>query len=91
MRPFDPILKAFENVARIQYFFEKLFLISFVVRNYFIGLTVVLRIDSVLAGEYGIVPADYRYIEDRKYTMFGQQFDNDRSKVDFGDGVGADL
>ena len=63
IQPFDPILKVFESVVRIQYFFEKPFFIFFVVQNYFVGLTIVLRIDSVLI--------NYRYIEDGEYTMFG--------------------
>src|SRR6266566_8831624 len=46
IQPFDPILKAFENIARIQYFFEKPFFISFVVRNYSINLAIVFRIDN---------------------------------------------
>ncbi len=71
MRSFDLVLEAFENIARIQYFFEKLFFIFFVVRNYLVVPAVVFRIDSVLAGERGVVPADYRYIEDKKYTVFG--------------------
>ena len=90
IRPFDPILEAFGSVARIQYFLEKPFLTSFVVRNYPVGSVVVLRIDNVLAGEHRVVPTDYQYIEDGEYTAFGQQFDNDRSKVDFSDRVEAD-
>ena len=91
IRPFDPILKAFGSIAWIQYFFEKPFLISFVVWNYPVGPAVVFQIDNVLAGERGVVPADYRRMEDREYTAFGRQLDNDRSEIDFGDGVGADL
>ena len=91
MQPFNPILEVFGNVARIQYFLKKPFFTSFVVRNYPVGSTVVLRIDNVLAGERGIVPADYRYIEDGEYTAFRRQFDSDRSEIDFGDRVKADL
>ena len=91
MQPFDLVLKAFGNITRIQYFLEKPFLISFVVRNYPIGPEVVLRIDNILAGERRVVPANYRCIEDEEYTTFGQQFDNDRSEIDFGNGIGADL
>ena len=72
MQPFDPILEAFGNVARIQYFLEKPFFTSFVVRNYFVGLTIVLRIDSVLAGKRKVVPIDYRHIKNKEYTIFGQ-------------------
>ena len=52
---------------------------------------VILRIDNVLTGERGVVPTDYRYIEDGEYITFGRQFDNNRLKVDFGDRVEADL
>ncbi len=58
--------------------------------SYPVGSVVVLRIDNVLAGEHRVVPTDYQYIEDGEYTAFGQQFDNDRSKVDFSDRVEAD-
>ena len=51
MQPFDPILKAFESIAQIQYFFEKLFFTFFIVQNYPIDLTTVLRIDNVLTEE----------------------------------------
>src|SRR6266699_4627103 len=76
MRSFDLVLEAFENIARIQYFFEKLFFIFFIVLNYLVGPSVVLQIDNVLVGEYRVVLTDYRYIEDGEYTAFGQQFDN---------------
>src|SRR6266699_3816225 len=69
--PFDLVLEVFESVIQIQYFFEKSFFIFFVVRNYFIDLAVVFRIDNVLAGERGIVLVNYRYIEDGKYIAFG--------------------
>ncbi len=36
-------------------------------------------------------PADYQYIEDGEYTVFGRQFDNDYSKVDFDNGIKVDL
>jgi len=71
MQPFNPILEVFGNVARIQYFLEKPFLIFFVIRNYPIGPAVVLRIDSVLVEKRGVVPVDYRHIEDKEYTAFG--------------------
>ncbi len=88
---FDPILEAFESIVRIQYFFEKPFLIFFVVRNYPIGSAVIFRIDNILAEERGVVSADYRRIENGEYTVFGQQFDNDRSKIDFDNGIETDL
>ncbi len=91
IQPFDPILKVFKNIIRIQYFFEKPFLISFVVRNYSVGPAIVFWIDSILAGEQRVVLADYRYIEDGEYTAFGRQLDSNRSKIDFGDKVKADL
>ncbi len=90
IQPFDLILEAFENIARIQYFFEKPFFIFFIVRNYLVGPAVVLQIDNVLAGEYRVVLTDYRYIEDGEYTAFGQQFDNNRSEIDFGDKIKVD-
>ena len=91
MRLFDLILEAFGSVARIQYFFKKLFFIFFVVRNYLVGPAVVFRIDSVLIGEQRVVLVDYRCIEDREYTVFGRQFDSDCSEVNFGDRIEIDL
>ncbi len=84
IRPFDPILKVFGNIVRIQYFFEKPFFNSFVVRNYTVG-------PGVLAKEQKVVSADYRHIEDGEYTAFGRQLDNDRSKIDFNNKIKADL
>ncbi len=72
IQPFDFILEAFGNITRIQYFFEKPFFISFVVRNYLIGPAVILQINSVLTEEQGVVPADYRRIENGEYTAFGR-------------------
>ncbi len=91
IRLFNPILEAFESVIQIQYFFEKSFFISFIIQNYSVGPTVIFRIDSVLVREQEVVPTDYRYIENGEYTAFGRQFDNNRLKIDFGNGIKVDL
>jgi len=91
IRLFDLILKAFESIIRIQYFLEKPFFTFLVVQNYPVGPTIVFRINSVLVEKRGIVLMDYQYIEDGEYTVFGQQFDNNHSKIDFGDRIKVDL